>query len=70
MFEFHELTYNEYIENLKVELYESCLYDAVKRRCDSINFEVSTLGYAQHRYIQEELNEILTLIEQAERKDK
>jgi len=69
MMEFHKLTYSEYIDNLKIELWENCLYKTVKQRCDNISFQVSTLGYSQRGFIQEQLDEILELIMLAERKE-
>ena len=62
-FTIKEISPEEYRERLKQELHEDGLYEAVKKRCDTINEECKYMRYVQHRYIQEQLCEIMELVE-------
>ena len=53
----------EYKENLRQELATDGLYATVKKRCDAIDEECMYMRYVQHRYIQEQLSEIMELVE-------
>lgn len=62
-FTIKEISPEEYRERLKAELANDGLYEAVKKRCDIINEECNYMRYVQHRYIQEQLCEIMELVE-------
>ena len=59
----------EYMESLKKEIATDGLYEAVKKRCDAIGEECEYMRYVQHRYIQEQLAEILDLVEAKEKSE-
>jgi len=61
-FTIRDVPYEEYIGNLKSEIINDGLYEAVKKRCDQINHECKNMGYIQHRTIQEWLSEMLDLL--------
>ena len=63
-FTIREISPEEYKENLKAEIATDGLYEAVKKRCDIINEECKYMRYVQHRYIQEQLCEIMELVEE------
>lgn len=58
-----EVSPEEYRERLKQERDRDGLHEAVKKRCDIINEECKYMRYVQHRYIQEQLCEIMELVE-------
>ena len=62
-FTIREISPEEYKKSLKAELATDGLYEAVKRRCDIIDEECKFMRYVQHRFIQEQLTEILELVE-------
>lgn len=62
-FTIKEISPEEYRESLKKEIATDGLYEAVKRRCDAIDEACKYMRYVQHRYIQEQLAEILELVE-------
>ena len=53
----------EYRAQIKAEIATDGLCEAVKKRCDAIDEECKYMRYVQHRYIQEQLAEILELVE-------
>lgn len=61
-FTIRDVPYEEYIGNLKSEIINDGLYEAVKKRCDQINGECKFMRYVQHRVIQELLSEIMDLL--------
>lgn len=63
MIKLREMTADEYISELRKELQDTCLRTAVEKRCDTINEVCGSLGYVNHRYVQELLNEIMNLIQ-------
>lgn len=62
-FTIKEISPEEYKAQLRAELATDGLYEAVKRRCDIIDEECKFMRYVQHRFIQEQLTEILELVE-------
>ena len=58
-----EISPKEYKVQLKNEIAEDGLYEGVKKRCDVIDEECKFMRYVQHRFIQEQLTEILDLVE-------
>ena len=62
-FTIKEISPEEYKENLRAEIATDGLYETVKKRCDAIDEECKFMRYVQHRYIQEQLVEILELVE-------
>ena len=61
-----EVSPEEYRERLMQERDRDGLCEAVKRRCDIIDEECKFMRYVQHRYIQEQLCEIMELVEESE----
>ena len=57
----------KYLSDLKTELETKGLYGAIEHRTDEINENISDLRYMQHRYIQEQLVEILDLVKMTEK---
>lgn len=57
----------KYLSDLKTELETKGLYGAIEQRTDEINENASDLEYMQHRYIQEQLVEILDLVKMTEK---
>ena len=57
-----KITPDEYEADLLKELQQSDLRKTVAKRCDSINEACGGMGYVNHRYVQELLNEIMDLI--------
>lgn len=62
-FTIKEISPEEYKGSLRAEIAKDGLYEAVKRRCDIINEECKFMRYVQHRYIQEQLCDIMDLVE-------
>ena len=62
-FTLREISPEECRERLMQERDRDGLYEAVKRRCDIIDEECKYMRYTQHRFIQEQLSEILELVE-------
>lgn len=69
-FTIKEISPEEYRERLMQERDREGLYEAVKRRCDIIDEECKYMRYVQHRYIQEQLTEIMELVEGKEETEK
>lgn len=65
-FTIRKISPEEYRESLKKEIATDGLHEAVKKRCDAIDEECKYMRYVQHRYIQEQLAEILELVEAKE----
>lgn len=65
-FTIREISPEEYMENLKKEIATDGLHEAVKKRCNAIDEECKYMRYVPHRYIQEQLAEILDLMEAKE----
>ena len=65
-FTIRKISPEEYMESLKKEIATDGLHEAVKKRCDAIDEECKYMRYVQHRYIQEQLTEIMDLVEAKE----
>ena len=61
-FTIKEITPEEQERNLRAELNEDGLFEAIKKRCDVIDDECKYMRYVQHRFIQEQLCEIMELV--------
>lgn len=62
-FTIKEISPEEHKAQLRAEIATDGLYEAVKKRCDEIDEECKYMRYVQHRYIQEQLCEIMELVE-------
>ena len=62
-FMIREISPEEYRKSLRKEIAKDGLYEVVRKRCDVINEECKFMRYVQHRFIQEQLTEILELVE-------
>ena len=58
-----EISYDEYISELRCEIETAGLFEAVKKRLDEINHVATALAYADCGLVQEKSAEILNLLQ-------
>ena len=62
MITLRQITPEEYEADIRQELKEVGLISAIEKRFDNINEVCSCMRYADHRYVQEMLNDVIELL--------